>query len=90
MLTDNAPEFKNESLKNWLQSQGSPSYHPRANESAERAVPKVKAAFVMWDPHMGQFGNYLDRILFNLRNTYRANSGKTPAQLLMNRNLRQI
>jgi len=93
LVSDNAQEFVSEELRGWLQTQGcesifTPIYHPRSNGLAERAVQTIKTAMRAWRPQVGSFDAFLQRTLFNLRNSTSAARRKSPAETMLSRPLR--
>jgi hypothetical protein len=93
VVSDNAKEFQADVLREWLTTQGctqtfTPIYHPRSNGIAERAVQTVKNALKAWNAAMGTFESFLNRILFNHRNSQSSSRKNSPAKILLGRELR--
>ncbi|XP_029646925.1 uncharacterized protein K02A2.6-like [Octopus sinensis] len=90
LVSDNGPEFL--VLGNMLSSMGcrkieALSYSPASNGAAERAIQTVKAALKHFDLKTRNFGNYLNKILFNHQSPL-GGCKLSPARKLMKRPLR--
>jgi hypothetical protein len=93
LVSDNAPEFRDRDLIDWLGRQGcrpmnSPPYHPQSNGIAERMVRTIKNALHAWQVGLGTFEDYLDRILFSYRCTPHGLRSESPSKLMMGRQIR--
>ena len=69
LVSDNAPEFTNRELQQWLDKIGcqlkhSPEYRPQSNGVAERMVGFMKSAIKCYNPSKCSINEYLDRLLF--------------------------
>ena len=94
VANDGGPEYKSNDFKQFLKRWGvrlrtSSAYHPSANGRAEVAVKTAKRAL---RDHMGQDGRLnsdeFARALLLLRNTPDKATGRSPAELLLGRRLR--
>ena len=94
VANDGGPEYKSHEFKRFLDRWGvklrtSSAYHPSANGRAEVAVKAAKRAL---RDHIGQDGRLngdeFARALLALRNTPDKVTGKSPAELLLGRRLR--
>uniref|UniRef100_A0A1I8HW19 Integrase catalytic domain-containing protein n=1 Tax=Macrostomum lignano TaxID=282301 RepID=A0A1I8HW19_9PLAT len=92
LVADNAPEFRDQQLHEWLKKIGcspmhSPPYHPQSNGCAERMVQTVKKGLRAFAVHQGRFDAYLAKLLLNYRATPRGDGRGSPSAL-MGRQLR--
>ena len=92
LVCDNAREFDEHDLRNWLQHVGcrmvhSPDRRPQCNGLAERMVRVVKTAVRCYNPAKSSFDTFLWRIIFVHRNTAQRGDS-TPAQLLIAKEVR--
>ena len=94
VANDGGPEYKSNDFKSFLKRWGvrlrtSSAYHPSANGRAEVAVKAAKRAL---RDHTGQDGRLnsdeFARALLLLRNTPDKTTGRSPAELLLGRRLR--
>ena len=90
IVSDNAPEFVCQ--RDWLAHAGcrlvnSPTYNPRSNGIAERAVQTVKVALRAWSPAVGEKFMFLQKVLLNHRSSS-GGSDQSPAERLMKMKLR--
>ena len=93
LVSDNGKEFTSNELKGWCKSVGckkifSPEYHPRSNGLAERMVRYIKEGLRVAMKINGDYGSFLQRMLFVHRNTSRRKDGKTPAEIMIGRRLK--
>ena len=91
IVTDNAACFVSSEFEAFLSVNGilhkrSPPRHPASNGQAEVTVKIVKAALKR--RHEGSMQTRLARFLLSYRNTPHSTTGRTPAELLVNRPLR--
>ena len=91
VVTDNGPafigpEFLEFMEKNSIKHLRSAPYHPSSNGQAERMVRSFKEAMKCLQE--GDIGTKLSRLLFSYRTTPSSVTGKSPAELLFNRQLR--
>ena len=91
VVNDNGPSFVSEEFKIFLRRNGikqlfSAPYHPESNGQAERAVRTFKEAMKVLKH--GDIDTKLARLLFNYRITPHTTTGRTPAELLLKRELR--
>ena len=92
LVSDNAPEFSCQEFKGWLSAIGcslvhSPEYRPQSNGLAERSVRTIKDGLKCFNPAKSNIYSFLHRLLFVHRNTAQR-SGRSPAELLIGRNVR--
>ena len=93
-MTDNGPQFASKEFKRFCQQQGilqtlTPPYHPRSNGQAERFVQSFKQAVRKGlEEPQAKLDEVVQSFLAVYRNTAHSTTGASPAQLLMNRNLR--
>ena len=90
IVSDNAPEFVCQ--REWLAHAGcrlvhSPTYNPRSNGVAERAVQTVKVALRAWSAAIGDKFMFLQKVLLNHRSSS-GGSDQSPAERLMKMKLR--
>lgn len=86
MVLDNAPEFVCQQFRSWLEAidcglTHSPECRPQSNGLAERMVRVVKDSLKCFDPSKCSAEAYLQRLLFEHRNTV-IRGGQTPAEIL--------
>ncbi len=93
LVSDNGPQFTSEEFKSFCNNNGvrhvliSP-YHPRSNGEAERFVQSFKRGMMK----ISQSGNYsqkrsLAKFLLAYRTTPHATTGRSPAEMLLGRQL---
>ena len=90
-VSDNGPAFVGEEFKEFMKKNGvkqvySAPYHPASNGQAERMVRTFKEA--MKTLKTGDLQTKLDRLLYKYRIMPHSTTGKTPAQMMFNRELR--
>ena len=90
-VSDNGPAFVGEVLREFMKRNGvkqvySAPYHPASNGQAERMVRTFKESLKTLT--MGDLQTQLDRLLYKYRITPHSTTGKTPAQMMFNRELR--
>ena len=90
-VSDNGPAFVGDELKQFMKRNGvkqvySAPYHPASNGQAERMVRVFKESLKTLTT--GDIQTKLDRLLYKYRITPHSSTGKTPAQLMFNRELR--
>lgn len=90
-VSDNGPAFVGDDFKQFIQKNGikhvySAPYHPASNGQAERMVRTFKEA--MKTLKAGDIQTKLDRLLYKYRTMPHSTTGRTPAQLMFNRELR--
>ena len=90
-MSDNGPsftgaEFKQFMKRNRVKHVYSAPYHPQSNGQAERMVRTFKES--MKTLKEGDLQTKIDRLLFKYRITPNSATGKTPAQLMFQRELR--
>ncbi|XP_064483003.1 uncharacterized protein K02A2.6-like [Ornithodoros turicata] len=93
VVSDNGTSFTALETANFLRRNGikhvfSPPYHPQSNGVAERMVQTVKNK--LRQLRRDNLECRLSRLLFTLRAMPSATTGKTPAELLMNRRLKTL
>ena len=91
IVSDNGPAFIGPEIKEFFQKNGvrhlyTAPYHPASNGQAERMVQTFKES--MKKLQHGDIETKLSRLLFGYRTTPSSVTGKTPAELLFNRQLR--
>ena len=91
IVSDNGPAFIGPEIKEFFQKNGvrhlyTAPYHPASNGQAERMVQTFKES--MKKLQHGDIETKLSRLLFGYRTTQSSVTGKTPAELLFNRQLR--
>ena len=91
IVSDNGSAFTSETFERFLQQNGikqirTSPYHPSSNGMAERMVQTFKNTMNKIAPG-NDFEKMLQKFLFTYRITPQATTGKTPAELLMNRKL---
>ena len=90
-VSDNGPAFVGEEFKNFMKRNGvkqlySAPYHPASNGQAERMVRTFKEALATMK--QGDLQIKLDRLLYKYRIMPHSTTGKTPAELMFNREIR--
>ena len=90
-VSDNGPAFVGEEFKTFLKKNGikhvySAPYHPASNGQAERMVRTFKES--MKTLKTGDIQTKLDRLLYKYRIMPHSTTGRTPAQMMFNRELR--
>ena len=90
-VSDNGPAFVGEDFKGFLTRNGvkhvySAPYHPASNGQAERMVRTFKESLKTLK--CGDIQTKLDRLLYKYRIIPHSTTGKTPAELMFNRELR--
>jgi hypothetical protein len=90
-VSDNGPAFVGDDFKQFIQKNGikhvySAPYHPASNGQAKRMVRTFKEA--MKTLKAGDIQTKLDRLLYKYRTMPHSTTGRTPAQLMFNRELR--
>ena len=90
-VSDNGPAFVGVELRQFMSRNGvkqvySAPYHPASNGQAERMVRTLKESLKTLSS--GDIQTKLDRLLYKYRITPHSTTGKTPAQLMFNRELR--
>ena len=93
MVTDNGTAFKSEEFQKFLKSNGirqvcSAPYHPASNGQEERYVQTIKQS--LRKNKNEEWTTRLDKVLFSLRTRPNSSTGKSPAELLMNRKLKTL
>ena len=92
LVSDNAAEFHDRELCEWLQQIGcrplkTPPYHPESNGAAERMVQTVKRGIRAFDKTRSSFCAYLAKLLLSYRTIPHAGRSGSPSAL-MGRQLR--
>ena len=90
-VSENGPAFVGEEFKKFLKKNGvkhvySAPYHPASNGQAERMVRTFKEALATMK--QGDLQVKLDRLLYKYRIMPHSTTGKTPAELMFNREIR--
>ena len=90
-VSDNGPAFIGDELKSFMKRNGikqvySAPYHPASNGQAERMVRTFKESLATMK--QGDLQIKLDRLLYKYRITPHSTTGKTPAELMFNREIR--
>lgn len=91
-MTDNAPEFADIDLHEWLRKIGcrpykTPPYHPQSNGTAERMVQTVKKGIKACLQQKEEIDAFLPRLLLSYRTIPHAGRPESPSAL-MGRQLR--
>ena len=91
LVSDNGPSFVGEEFENSMEKNGvkyihTARYHPVSNSQEERMVRTFKESLKTLT--MGDLQTQLDRLLYKYRITPHSTTGKTPAQMMFNRELR--
>ena len=87
IVTDNAPEFCNESLVSWLRNIGcmpykTPSYHPQSNNKVEKMVQTVKMGLKAFSPFNQNIEAYIPNLLLIYRTVPHADRKQRPSALM--------
>lgn len=87
IVSDNAAEYHDESLRNWLMKIGcrmikTPPMHPQSNGLAERMVETIKSASRLWENQNESFDSFKDKLLLNYRSIPHGNRCKSPSSLM--------
>ena len=90
-VSDNGPAFVGEDFKSFLKRNDvkqvySAPYHPSSNRQAERMVRTFKESLKALQ--QGDIQTKLDRLLYKYRITPHSTTGRSPAELMFNRELR--
>ena len=90
-VSDNGPAFIGEEYKHFMKRNGikqiySAPYHPASNGQAERMVRTFKESLATLSE--GNLQTKVDRLLYKYRIMPHSTTGKTPAQMMFNRELR--
>ena len=96
LVSDNGPQFTSAEFHTFLQRNGIrhtlvPPYHPASNGAAERCVQSLKSMLLkcVLDTSLTiDIEHRLSNWLFRYRNTPHATTGRTPAELFLQRNPR--
>lgn len=93
LQSDNGPQFSAKEFKAFCEASGiilvySPPYFPRVNGEVERQMRSIKKAVVVALNTGESWKEALQRYLFSYRTTPHPVTGKTPAFLLLNRELK--
>ncbi|XP_064488490.1 uncharacterized protein K02A2.6-like [Ornithodoros turicata] len=91
IVTDNGTSLASAEMREFTKLNGiqhvfTPVYHPASNGSAERMVQTVKSGLSRLQ--RSDWECRLSRLLFSLRSTPSATTGKTPAEIMFGRRLR--
>ena len=91
LVSDNASNFVSQEMEDFLRKNGikhvTPApYNPSSNGLAERGVRTFKEGLVRFKN--GDVNTRICRFLYNYRRTVRSSTGKTPAEMMFNRNFR--
>ncbi|XP_064482889.1 uncharacterized protein K02A2.6-like [Ornithodoros turicata] len=91
IVTDNGTRFASAEMREFTKLNGikhvfTPVYHPASNGSAERMVQTVKSGLSRLQG--SDWECRLSRLLFSLRSTPSATTGKAPAEIMFGRRLR--
>ena len=92
LVTDNGPQFTSQQFQEFMKAnrikhQLTPPYHPSSNGQAERLVQEVKKS-LKTKPSSRTVSHQLSIFLLQYRTTPNCTMGKTPAELLMKKELR--
>ena len=93
IVTDNGPQFASAEFEAYLSKQGivhrmGAPYHPETNGLAERMVQTVKQALKKMENQSGEMSAKIQRFLYSYRNAEHSAIGKSPAKMLLGRELR--
>ena len=96
LVSDNGPQFTSTEFRTFLQRNGIrhtlvPPYHPASNGAAERCVQSLKSMLLkcVLDTSLTiDIEHRLSNWLLRYRNTTHATTGRTPAELFLQRNPR--
>lgn len=91
IVSDNGTAFTSRDMQSFLKLNGieymhTAPYHPASNGRAERMVRELKCA--LRKQRQGSLACKVSRFLFKQHSTPHSESGKTPAELMLGRNLR--
>ena len=91
IVSDNAPYFVSQEMEAFLKKNGihhiTPApYNPSSNGLAERGVRTLKEGLTRF--MKGSLNTRICRFLYNQRKTVHSSTGKTPSELMFNRNFR--
>ena len=87
IVTDNAPEFCDESLVSWLRKIGcmpynTPPYYPQSNGIAERMVQTVKIGLKAFSPFNQKVEAYIPNLLLSYRTIPLVDRKQSPSALM--------
>ena len=90
IVTDNAPEFCDESLMSWLRKIGwrpykTPPYQPQSNGIAERMLQTVKIVLKAFSPFNQNIEAYISNLLLSYRTVPHADRKLIPSALMSRR-----
>ena len=93
LVSDNGPQFVAAEFEQFLNENGvkhikCSAYHPSSNGGAERFVQTVKKGLRACHIENGVSARKHDNFLFSYRTTPSSVTGKTPSELLLNRQIR--
>lgn len=95
IVSDNAPNFTSSEIEqffklNSIEHITSPPYHPSSNGQAENAVKSIKNSLrnALGKNECSDINKILNNFLFDFRNTVHCTTGRSPASLMFNRELR--
>lgn len=93
VVSDNGPPFSSFEFSNYMKSNGikhlfSAPHHPQSNGLAENCVRILKSALKKAHLENQNLNIFLDRFLFDYRTTEHMTTGKSPAYLMFNRNIK--
>lgn len=91
IVSDNAPNFVSQEMEAFLKKNGirhvTPApYNPSSNGLAERSVRTFKEGLEKFKH--GDVNTRICRFLYNYRRTVHSSTGRTPAEIMFNRNFR--
>ncbi|XP_062512709.1 uncharacterized protein K02A2.6-like [Corticium candelabrum] len=94
ITTDNGPQFRSHEFKQWLKGHGVrhvtiPLYHPQGNAGVERLNQVIKQVLKAQLAGEKSMVDALRYILFHYRTTPHSVTGKSPAEQMVGRKLRQ-
>lgn len=94
VVSDNGPTFASEEFRKWCKINGIKctkvsEYRPQSNGEAEETVKRVKESInlLIKDPKIPWY-NYLPYVLISLRNLPNTATGKSPYEIVFNRDMR--
>ena len=82
LVSDNAVEFHDTTLCQWLKKIGYLPYHPQSNEAAERMVKTIRMGLKAYSPDKGLLSGYLSRILLSNRTIPHAGKSRSPSEMM--------